>query len=111
MAGKGYETIAVICSDKEESACVREKLSSYLTIEQTETEDAGFAAGVMVLPVALTKGLEFDTVLLWNPTKEQYPLNDADVKLLYVAATRALHELAVVASGEISEILKELGDN
>lgn len=108
---KGYETIAVICRDKEESAWVREKLSSYLTIEQTETEDAGFAAGVMVLPVALTKGLEFDTVLLWNPTKEQYPLNDADVKLLYVAATRALHELAVVASGEISAILKELGDN
>lgn len=102
--GKGYETIAVICRDKAESAQVRDELSAYLAIEPTDTEETAFSAGVMVLPVALTKGLEFDTVLLWNPTKEKYPYNDANVKLLYVAATRALHELAVAGEGELAEI-------
>lgn len=101
----GYETIAVICRDREESAQVREELSRYLKVEETETEDATFSTGVMVLPVAMTKGLEFDTVFLWNPTKEQYPCDDANVKLLYVAVTRALHELVVAAEGKMSEVL------
>lgn len=102
----GYETIAVICRDKEESRQVKRLLSEHLKLEETEGENAAFATGVMVLPVALTKGLEFDTVLLWNPTEKQYPEGDANVKLLYVAATRALHELAVVACGETAEILR-----
>ena len=101
---RGYETIAVICRDKEESRRVRELLAPRIELEETEGEDASFATGVMVLPVALTKGLEFDTVLLWNPTQQQYPVADANVKLLYVAATRALHELAVIG-GELTELL------
>lgn len=47
----------------------------------------------MVLPVAYTKGLEFDAVLLFDPSERKYPSDDGNVKLLYVAATRALHEL------------------
>lgn len=104
---EGYETIAVICRDKAESAKVRGMLSKQVVVEQTEAEDAVFSTGVMVLPVALTKGLEFDTVFLWDPTKMKYPCNDANVKLLYVAATRALHQLVVAAEGELSEILME----
>ena len=104
---EGYETIAVICRDKAESAKVRGMLSKQVVVEQTEAEDAVFSTGVMVLPVALTKGLEFDTVFLWDPTKMKYPCNDANVKLLYVAATRALHQLVIAAEGELSEILME----
>lgn len=59
----------------------------------------------MVLPVALTKGLEFDAVFLWNPTKEQYPFNDANTKLLYVAVTRALHKLAIAVEGELTDVI------
>lgn len=41
----------------------------------------------MVLPVAYTKGLEFDAVLLFDPSERKYPADDSHVKLLYVAAT------------------------
>ena len=37
--------------------------------------------------------------------KKKYPENDGQVKLLYVAATRALHELAVLYTGELTGIL------
>lgn len=104
---EGYETIAVICRDQAESTRVRELLSKQIAVEQTDAEDAAFVTGVMVLPVVLTKGLEFDTVFLWDPTREKYPCNDANVKLLYVAATRALHQLVVATEGELSEILME----
>ena len=50
----------------------------------------------MVLTVPETKGLEFDCVLLWKPDLKGYKENPKLAKLLYVAATRALHELFVV---------------
>ena len=51
---------------------------------------------VMVLSVPETKGLEFDCVFLWKPDQQGDKENSKLAKLLYVAATRALHELFVV---------------
>lgn len=59
----------------------------------------------MVLPVSYTKGLEFDAVLLFDPSEKKYPSDNGHVKLLYVAATRALHELTILHRGELSGIL------
>ncbi len=53
----------------------------------------------------MTKGLEFDSVLLWNPDVNNYEKSDADAKLLYVAITRALHELHIVYMGKLAELL------
>ncbi len=56
---QGFETIAVVCREEEEAKEVRKILGI-----QEETQD--FHNGVMVLPVTLTKGLEFDAVILWG---------------------------------------------
>lgn len=74
---KGYGSIAVICGDDAEAEWIGKWLE-----------------GVTILPVQMTKGLEFDVVLLWNPPKEADSAKTA--KLQYVAATRALHELHVL---------------
>ncbi|MNJ37566.1 Helicase IV [compost metagenome] len=50
-----------------------------------------YAGGVSVLPVYLSKGLEFDAVIVTDVDREHYSSEDA--KLLYVGCTRALHEL------------------
>lgn len=102
---EGYDTVAVICRDEKEAAAVAGKLAKQIAIEESSLETAEFKSGIMVLPVDYTKGLEFDAVLLYNPTKEKYPLDDGHAKLLYVAATRALHELAVVHTGAVSDLL------
>lgn len=77
--GKGYHSIAVICRNDAEAAWTEKWL-----------ED------VTVLPVRLTKGLEFDVVLLWNPDMEKDMTEVSRAKLLYVAVTRALHELYIL---------------
>ena len=59
-------------------------------MESEDFEHMSFIQGVMVLPVYLTKGLEFDAVLLWDATEEHYKTIDANAKLLYVAATTAI---------------------
>ena len=102
---QGYETIAVVCRDEAEAADTARKLKQYVPVVEEDLETAEIGEGVMVLPVAYTKGLEFDAVLLLDPTEEKYPENDGQVKLLYVAATRALHELAVLYTGELTGIL------
>lgn len=99
IADRGYDTTAIICRNETEAAKVRAWLG------QNE-EGENFEKGVMVLPIQLTKGLEFDAVILMNPSKEAYRETEADAKLLYVAVTRALHELHVVYEEELSMLFQ-----
>lgn len=102
---EGHETIAVICHDEMEAATVTKQLERNIAITDSNLETAEFERGVMVLPVEYTKGLEFDAVLIYDPSIDHYPAKDQYVKLLYVAATRALHELAVVHLGDLTELI------
>lgn len=101
IKSRGYDTAAVICRNEEEAERVRALLNL----------DGGkeiFTKGVMVLPIQLTKGLEFDAVLLWNPSVHAYGENEAEAKLLYVAVTRALHELHIVYKEELSGLFSSI---
>ena len=74
---------------------------------ESNLEKAEFGNGIMVLPVEYTKGLEFDAVLILNPTREDYPSDDGHAKLLYVAATRALHELCVLCYDTLTGLIAD----
>ena len=77
---------------------------------ELNTGDAGkweIGEGVMVLPLKYTKGLEFDAVLIFNASEEDYPVEDGYVKQLYVAATRALHELTVLYRGKLTGLIAD----
>lgn len=108
IRGSGYDTIAIICRTVEETRRVKKLLASYVKIEHLEEdmENMTFSNGTMVLPIHMTKGLEFDAVILWNPDEESYRFGDEDAKLLYVAITRALHELYIVYQEELTGLLK-----
>lgn len=103
----GYTTQAIICRTEEETKEVHNRLKEFLPLEplKDDLEEMNFTNGIMVLPIHMTKGLEFDSVLLWNPDNYSYEKSDADAKLLYVAITRALHELHIVYRGELAELL------
>ncbi len=102
---QGLDTIAVICRDEKAAAKAAKDLSGFIPVAESDLEKAVFANGVMVLPVAYTKGLEFDAVLILDPDNEDYPMDDGHAKLLYVAATRALHELCVLHTGDLTELI------
>lgn len=102
---EGYDTIAVVCRNAKQAVSVAEQLSKYIEIAESDIEKAEFGKGILVLPVEYTKGLEFDTVLIYQPTKEDYPVDNGHAKLLYVAATRALHELTIMHIGDVTELI------
>lgn len=104
---KGWDTVAVICRDLSGAAKAAGELSEYLDGIESDPEKAVFGNGVMVLPVDYTKGLEFDAVLILDPTRKEYPVEDGHAKLLYVAATRALHELCVLHTGELTGLITD----
>ena len=93
---KGYTTTAIICNNETEAAKARNLLEAYTPL--TNGENNNFSKGTMVLPIRYVKGLEFDTVILWNPDMKHGLEQPETAKLLYVACTRALHELHILNS-------------
>ncbi len=109
LLDKKYESIAIICKDDKETTAVYKLLSSLgLTVNLITDKDETYLSGVTILPSYLSKGLEFDAVILYNANKNNYDDNIIDQKLLYVAITRAMHEVYINYTGEISNSLKSL---
>lgn len=64
-----------------------------------------FYDGVMVTAVSMSKGLEFDEVMIPDVDDDHYN-SEYDRGLLYVACTRAMHRLTLLHYGEVSRFLK-----
>ncbi|WP_043932475.1 UvrD-helicase domain-containing protein [Bacillus sp. EB01] len=93
---KGYSNIAVITRGWEEAkslhGTLQKKIPDIGLITKSSSEYEG---GVIIVPVFLTKGIEYDAVILADASMERYKDDDYNRKLLYVAVTRALHEVKV----------------
>ncbi len=95
MCEKQYETIAVICRDTQEASDVYDFMHERTDVKSFSGEDTDFSKGVYIIPIEHSKGLEFDAVIIYDASDAAYPKEDGYARLLYVAATRALHELKV----------------
>lgn len=67
-----------------------------------------YKGGLSVFPIYLTKGLEFDAVIIVDVEVTNYEKTEQDAKLLYVGCTRALHELWLFYTDEISPLIKDI---
>ncbi len=71
-------------------------------------DDPDYAGGVLVLPAAMVKGLEFDCAALCNVSAELFPDDVFLSRVLYVMMTRPLHRLQIYATGRLSPMLSSL---
>lgn len=91
---KKFHLNAIICRDQSEADKLFSSLSKHIEVNILDTETDKLQTGTYVLSVVNSKGLEFDTVCVWD-----YDLYEkSDVNKLYVALTRALHELYVFSN-------------
>ena len=67
-----------------------------------------YKTGICVLPAYLSKGLEFDGVIINDASYYKYSDDVIDQRLLYVAVTRALHQLIVDYDKCITPSLSEI---
>ncbi|WP_458413713.1 RNA polymerase recycling motor HelD [Schinkia sp. CFF1] len=103
----GLETIAVICKTEHESIEAYDQLSKKMKVKRIDKETYSFEKGVVIIPVYLAKGIEFDAVIIPNCSKEVYR-EENEQKLLYTACTRAMHELYLFSVGEKSRLLQDV---
>ena len=82
-----------------------ERLSDIRRLEQEK--DSTTETDIVVSPVLLTKGLEFDAVIVANAGKNNYNESDFDRMLLYLACTRACHHLHIHWHGTRSPIVPD----
>lgn len=92
-------TIAIICKTMGEC----KEVASHVKINNEKIriingEDKLYLGGIMIVPSYLSKGLEFDGVIISDASSESYGESDIDIKLLYVSMTRALHRLTLLHS-------------
>ncbi|MGF7437398.1 RNA polymerase recycling motor HelD [Lentilactobacillus senioris] len=103
-----HETTAIIGKTLAECEHIYELLkSSGVKATLIRTENQRLVNGVIIVPSYLAKGLEFDSVVMWNASANEYP-DDADRQLVYTICTRAMHRLTIVAIEQLSPLFKEV---
>lgn len=106
MTDKGWRSIAIIGK----TLCDCQELERLLPKECTflNGKEKEYHAGIVILPSYLAKGLEFDAVIIANASQEKYRRAELETKLLYVALTRALHQVKIYYQGELTPLLAEV---
>lgn len=106
----GQRSLGIICkTDK-----LARRLSESLSVAKIEhalfdQNSAVFTTGVVVCSAHMSKGLEFDRVLVPGVTESAYA-TPMDRNLLYVACTRAMHELVLTHIGKHSQFISPDND-
>ena len=107
LKNKGINSIAVICKTLDECKEVQKIMKKSVPQLQLITgKEDKYQGGMVIVPSYLSKGLEFDAVLIAGG--EEYSNEELDIKLLYVAMTRALHKLDIYYTGELTKVLEEV---
>ncbi|WP_232698103.1 RNA polymerase recycling motor HelD [Brevibacillus daliensis] len=107
LQAAGHRTIAVICKTAKESKEAYDVLQGDCQIRLINKDTATFEKGTVVIPSYLAKGVEFDAVIIYNASEEQYG-RESDRKLFYTACTRAMHGLHLYYKGRVSPFLTGL---
>ncbi len=98
---KGYRSIGLICKTEKNCLSLFKSLKGKIDVQLIKNESTADLNGILIIPVYMSKGLEFDAVLICDAEVENYHSED-DKKLLYVACTRALHRLSLFCKGEVN---------
>lgn len=101
---KGLRSIGLICKTENNSLQLFQKIKHKLDIQLIRNESISELQGVFIIPVYMSKGLEFDAVLICDADRQNY-FDEDDRNLLYVACTRALHKLSLFCEKEVSPLV------
>ena len=101
---KNYNSIGLICKTEKNARALYEHFKKQIDLQLITNENTTDLSGVFIIPVYMSKGLEFDAVLICDSDDENYKSED-DKKLLYIACTRALHRLNLFCEGKTSRLL------
>ena len=102
-----YETVAVLTKNQEQAQqAYRQLRRQFSNVHLLDMNDTGLPSGILVLPVYLAKGLEFDSVIAYDVSQANLKGTD-EIGMLYTMATRAMHDLTMISNGQVSTAINE----
>ncbi|TCS94875.1 DNA helicase-2/ATP-dependent DNA helicase PcrA [Hazenella coriacea] len=104
LQATGHRSIAIICKTAKESHIAYESLKDHVSLHLIQKETVSFETGILVIPSYLAKGIEFDAVIIFDASELVYG-KENERKLFYTACTRAMHELHIYATDQLSPLL------
>ena len=85
--------MALITKDIKEAENIYNLIKDSVSISLVDASTRGFHKECIIIPAYVSKGLEFDSVIIYNNRNNSYRNNERN--LLYVACTRCQHELII----------------
>lgn len=104
LQNRGYHSIAIICKSAVESAAAYKALQDIEDIKLIRSNSMEYEQGVVIIPVYLAKGIEFDAVIIYDVSEEVYG-DESLRRFFYTACTRAMHFLQLYCTGKPSFLL------
>ena len=99
----GSRSLGIICKTQRQATQVHQALQAP-GVQLLTAESTTFKEGVIITTAHLAKGLEFDEVVVPFASAQTYK-TEVDKRMLYVACTRAMHQLTLTYSGAITTFL------
>ncbi len=109
MVKGGLTSIAIICRTASTASNVYRDFKEIVggDINLIKKEDEKFKSGINIVPSYLSKGLEFDGVIIFDGDKDVYS-NEQERLLFYTICTRALHRLSIYYKGIPTKFIKDI---
>lgn len=101
-----YATLGILCKNIRQAKDLYEELSKEYSVCLLDSDSTKFANGITITTIFMSKGLEFDEVIIPYASADTY-YSEHDRSLLYVACTRAMHKLSLSYHGSITKLLKD----
>lgn len=100
-----YSNLGIICKTEKLVDEIYKYLYEDYEVNVLDINSSKFINGVTITTTSMSKGLEFDEVIIPNVNKESYE-SEYDRSLLYIACTRAMHKLILTYSGNLTGFLE-----
>lgn len=99
-----YSSLGIIAKTNHDANLLYDQLSPDYDVHLISPESNHFVNGISITSIQMSKGLEFDEVIVPCVNKSTY-FTKYDRSLLYIACTRAMHRLTLLYTGKISPLL------
>ncbi len=99
-----YNSLGIVCKTQKQANNLYQNLMNDFDVNLLDTSSAVFKSGIILTTAYLAKGLEFDVVIIPKSSEKNYHTMP-DKQMLYVACTRAMHELTLTYTGQLSSLL------
>ena len=98
----GHQSVGIVCKTVAQARDLhRELAEAGVELTFLDYESTAFTGGIVITSAHISKGLEFDAVVVPHVDEETYA-TEVDKSMLYIACTRAMHELDLTHTGPLT---------